>query len=429
LSSAISQTIQDAFSIFRRYFLSDPANGTHLYTLPTIAAIFGFAGIALRDRDSEHTALVECNMMGFVILSISSVAWGGFQGLSCDRYLAWISPFWLMYIVIGVHSLLNKRIVAYNLIIGIIISFQILSAIQINADIYTRCTYDRIDRNFLSNLNDSLPPNNGIGNNGNSYLQYYMKDHKLYNIYGITTPEFIYTGKPNHWYKAIETIKHEPEHAFSYWLLRKNQEMDHPFNLFCGETVTAGTDHLNIYQPKLIQTDWSSLQSPPNPLLIQPDKTWTLAGMLDIGYDCHEKAYAYTTFCRIPDKKPSYGLCSYPIGSSNVAEVGLMIAGYEAFKLQNIQPVKDLHVTLRTGSKLDFMVFGDSGYQTSIEIASPLTLNILIDNKQIPPKSFVLNTDGYSEISFTIPATYINSMSPEIVVAGDHISYAYWFYQ
>ena len=89
LSDAIRQTILDAMSLFRRFFLSDPVEAKYFYTLPVIAALFGVAGILLHDRKKPDRTFLECIVAGFAATSIASVAAGGFQGVSADRYLAW----------------------------------------------------------------------------------------------------------------------------------------------------------------------------------------------------------------------------------------------------------------------------------------------------------------------------------------------------
>lgn len=427
LSNAVNQTILDTISLFRRFFLSDPVEGQYFYALPIIAALFGFAGILLHDRKNPDRTFLEFIIAGFAGTAIASVAAGGFQGVSADRYLAWLTPFWMMYVAIGTTRLLGNRKTSRNIAIAILVAFQLMSTVFTFADIYNRSTYDRIDREFLTQLNTSLPANNGIGTMGGSGLQYYVKDHEIHNLFGITSPAFIYKGRPDYyWFKALETIKHEPEHAFSYWLLRNNQEQEHPFNLFCKSVLAAGTDHLNLYQPKLIETDWSALKitAPAGP---QPAEM--LVGTLDIGYDPHEKKYQYSTYSRIPKKRLSYGVTSLPMDSLPVAEVGLMIAGYEVFIMPDVEVSRDLHVVLRTGTRLDFIVFEDAPHSATVDVASPLRLNVLVDGQSLPPLEFSLEEKGYSEISFTIPARYLTHPQPEIVVGGDHISYAYWFYQ
>jgi hypothetical protein len=427
LSNAVHQTLLDAISLFRRFFLSDPVEGQYFYSLPVIAAIFGVAGILLHDRRNPDRTFIEWIAAGFAAISIASVAAGGFQGVSADRYLAWLTPLWLMYVAIGTVRLLEKRKTAGNLAIGVLVAFQLLGTGYIFADIYNRATYDRIDREFLIQLNASLPENKGIGTMGGSGLQYYVKDHEIHNLFGITSPAFIYKGKPDYyWFKALETIKHEPEHAFSYWLLRHKKELEHPFNLFCGSVLAAGTDHLNLYQPKLIEADWSALR---NTKPANPPATKRLIGSLDIGYDPHEKQYQYSTYSRIPKKRLSYGVSSHPVDSQTVTEVGLMIAGYEVFTMPEVDVSRDLHVVLRTDTRLDFIVFEDGPHSSTVDIVSPLRLNVLVDDQPLAPLEFRLEETGYSEISFVIPAGYLTYPQPEIVVGGDHVSYAYWFYQ
>jgi hypothetical protein len=152
-------------------------------------------------------------------------------------------------------------------------------------------------------------------------------------------------------------------------------------------------------------------------------------GMLDIGYEKHRIEYGYETYCRLSDVKLGYGICTHPLGSLEAyTEVGFPVIGYEAFTLE-VDPSKDLTLLLRTGKKLKALIRTQGAIETTPQFSSPLQLNVMVNDQQAKRSSHDLKDTGYTEIAITIPHQDLDDTTAEIVVGGDHISFAYWFYQ
>jgi len=62
------------------------------------------------------------------------------------------------------------------------------------------------------------------------------------------------------------------------------------------------------------------------------------------------------------------------------------------------------------------------------KFSSPIHLTVTVDGRPAET-SLEIKETGFSDVSFTLPAETIQSENPEITVAGDHLSYGYWFYQ
>ena len=62
-------------------------------------------------------------------------------------------------------------------------------------------------------------------------------------------------------------------------------------------------------------------------------------------------------------------------------------------------------------------------------LAEKLTLRLFLDDEEVPCSPADISGDGFKEIVIYVPAQYLKSDKPRVTVVGDHISYAYWFYQ
>jgi len=64
-----------------------------------------------------------------------------------------------------------------------------------------------------------------------------------------------------------------------------------------------------------------------------------------------------------------------------------------------------------------------------LEFDETLKLKLFVDAVEIPVPPQKLNSEGYSEMLLHVPAVALQGENPHIIVGGDHISFAYWFYQ
>lgn len=433
LPTAISLTGHDLLNIYKGYFWGLPAGARELYAPPIIAALLGLVGIITRKRSDAHelfTELLIAATAGAVILMISTSGW---QGLSADRYIAWIMPFWLCYICMGLSFVQNtlKKHSSIIILPAILIGFQAAMLPIFIADYHRSSVIQSQRRNFYSALNQQLPPESLVGQYGKLGYQYIASNIVLKNLSGIETPVFASDDPAFASLQSFEVIKHNPALRFDYWILTKAQADAYPLNQFATNQIFEASDQLGTAgMARLYKSKWDSLQGGLKPVTIQQElKDKELIGMLDIGYDVHRKKHAYTTHCRIKNTKIRYGICTHPLGDLEAyTEIGLPIIGYEAFTI-TADPTKDLYLALRTGKKLEVNIQTAVVATTSPEISSPAALNIMVNDQLIETKQVTLNDEGYTEVIITIPAKHLTHDQSEIVIGGDHISFAYWFYQ
>jgi|GEM_PF-4665982 len=64
-----------------------------------------------------------------------------------------------------------------------------------------------------------------------------------------------------------------------------------------------------------------------------------------------------------------------------------------------------------------------------LELSTQIALRLFVDGLEVPCPAINLGETGFSEVVLRVPAEFIQSEAPRIQIVGDHVSYAYWFYQ
>ena len=157
----------------------------------------------------------------------------------------------------------------------------------------------------------------------------------------------------------------------------------------------------------------------------------TLIDRLDVGHITHEAEHGYSRFLRIKSATMPTMAATAKLGSADYSEAGRIILGAESFTINGVWENKPLLMVLRTGRQTAGSIYteGQLSSINKLEMNPELALRLFVDDMEIPCPPADISGDGFKEIVITIPAQYIQSMSPRITVAGDHVSYAYWFYQ
>ena len=65
----------------------------------------------------------------------------------------------------------------------------------------------------------------------------------------------------------------------------------------------------------------------------------------------------------------------------------------------------------------------------NLNMNESLNLRVLVDGTEVASPTVQVLGDEFHEVILDIPKEYINTTSPHVEIAGDHISYSYWFYQ
>ena len=437
---AITHSLYDFMALLKGVFLGLPDvahPARQFFLLPSIGGLLALVGVLLYPRKSRKILLCEYWILlaaGAVLLTIATSKW---QGLSHDRYLAWLHPIWMIYVLIGakeLHSRLNSKYF-FSILMALLFLFQTLSMVFTMADSYNTAIILQYKKAYASMIKEEIEQDEHIGSACGVGIQFYIPDYKIYNLSGITSPDFFQKGFDTQTLRIIDQLKHQPKLRFKYWLtddeFTKSSAWVKPF---LGEIKLLNTDAqlTGSLQYTLYQADWSTLDGGNNPALLKEEiADLMLVDSMDIGFQPDEISHNYETFIRLKSTCFPLAILTAKLGGNDYSDVGRIIIGSERFQLQNIKPNKPIRVVLRTTNKTRGKSF--FGTRTvdfkSLELQDKINLRIFVNQKEIPQKKLTLNPDGFSEVFFDLPADCIKESTPTIQIIGDHISYSYWFYQ
>lgn len=436
LSGALLRTMSDALTLLKGFFLGLSDSGRQFFVLPFIGGALGLFGILAYPRKSKIIRLCECWLAlgaGASILLIANSQW---QGVSNDRYLGWITPLWIVYIAIGVHEL-DRRIKAQfflPVISTLLIGYQLVSMAFIAQDVYTVAVEQEKEKEFARQIAEAIPPEETIGSASGAGLNFYLPQHKIYNLSGITSPDFFDPESRQQLPYIVELTKHRPELRFDYWMIYLEiAEQAGWLEPFIGEMklLDANSAISSKSSYALFKANWDSIEGGDLPVLRPETAQLTLVDSLDIGYLPQERKHSYKLDLRLKNTVipmiASYG----KLGDMSYSEAGRIVMGSESFTVGNLQPGKPLHIILRTSQAAAGRIY--VGQQMSriekLELDVKPSLRLFVDGLEVEIPPLLLEGKGYKECLLTVPAQFVSNNKARVEVAGDHISYAYWFYQ
>ncbi|MDF7801272.1 hypothetical protein P4C99_17470 [Pontiellaceae bacterium B1224] len=433
---AVEQTLYDLLSLIKAFCFGLPETARQFYHFPLLAGLLAITGILLYPRTEKKIRLYECWLLLCVAGVLATVASSQFQGLSNDRYLAWIFPIWTLYILIGVFEL-NDRLKArlfLPICCTLLIGFQLVSFIYVASSKYSIAVYLQKQKNFIQQIDETLPQKGRLGSTLGGGPTYHLSGRKLYNLSGINSPDFFdahYDAQP---LRLIDRLKHRPDLRFEYWLADSTFGKTTWAQPFLKDPILTDTDSA-MSDPNALAVypaNWSSITNGDTPQLLDEELSGLrLIDSLDIGYCPDERSHNHSVDLRL--KNTTIPLCSKHalLGEHDYSEVGRIVMGSESFTIRNVTPVIPLRMVLRTSSTATGSCY--TGRQQSsiehLEMNENLTLLIFMNGKGVASCEVEVANDGFKEVILDIPAESVTSTNLNVTIAGDHISYAYWFYQ
>ena len=179
---------------------------------------------------------------------------------------------------------------------------------------------------------------------------------------------------------------------------------------------------------ELRKADWSAydaaVSEPPAPV-----QDVALRARVDVAYDRDEKASGYESLTR--DSYPLFAPF-HRVGSldgTNIVEAGRFLLGGDAMTV-TLEPGRDVHVVMRTALKCKVSVERELGQRTSeFSLKSPMTLKVLVDGEDVGDVSFPVGEGDFADATFVIPGGSIKQPQVRLSFLGEHVAFAYWFYQ
>ena len=413
-SSAVYASAMDAMKIAKAYLLGLPQDAPRdFFYLPLLGAAFLWIGVFSRfggSKISWRESVWYLAMVG----GFSTVATSGWQNTNLDRYLVWIMPVLLFHVALGADVVASRLKEGVSRAVpGLVVFVVVFCGSSVRSD---------SSRSFVSRCETEMPFGCSWGAWAEAGLAYEMSARRLAHLSGIYSPEFDTDSLA----AKIEILKNEPLTRFDYWLMKsadkKTIYCDKP-EIVAGEAVLSGPPDL-----ELRKADWSAYDAAkvaPSNLV----SNLTLSAHLDVAYEKDEKGHCYEALTR--DDYPLFAPFHIvgKLNGTNMIEGGRFLFGGDAMTVA-LKPDQDVHVVMRTALKCTASVDREIGIPRSdFTLKSPMTLKILVEGEDVGDISFPVAEGDVTDATFVIPGRFIRQPQVRLAFLGEHVAFAYWFFQ
>lgn len=422
-SSAIFVSAVDAMRIAKAYLLGIPQESPRdLFYLPLVGAAFLWIGVFFRSwREVSWRELAWYLAMSG---GVATVATSGWQNTNLDRYLAWIMPVIVLYMSFGADVVASrlKSGIAEKLPHLVLVIFSAAMAIVFVGIFHGSAACSDQDRHFAVRCEAEIPRGCSIGALSVAGLAYEMTPRRFAHISGIYSPEF----KAHSAAARIEILKNEPSTRFDYWIVKAGEKKsvmcDKP-DVIAGETVLSCPPDF-----ELRKADWSAYDAA-EAVPSYPASNMTLSAHVDVAYEKDEKAYDYEALSR--DDYPIFAPyhAAGELNGTNVVEGGRFLYGGDAMTVP-LKPGRDVHVVMRTALKCSVATSRELwGTRSDFALKTPMTLRVIVNGEDAGDVSFPVSDGDFADVHFTIPGRLIYTGSTRLAFLGEHVAFAYWFFQ
>ena len=424
LFSAVYASAEDFMRIAKAYFLGIPQSAPRdFFYVPLIGAAFMWIGVF--SRRWRNVSWRELAWYMAMFGSVATVSTSGWQGTNLDRYLIWIMPVLLFYAAFGADVVSVKFGTGISRFLpgAVLVSFTGAMAIVLVCVFGVSSSGSDVVRAFAARCDAEMPAGCSVGMWGNCGIAYEMSQRRVAHLSGIYSSEFLraksIAGK-------FEILKNEPDTRFDYWIVRVSDRTSHYLDKIdevAGEVVFAAPPGL-----ELRKADWSAYdagRAEPQ----APAQGLSLSAAVDVAYwrDEHDAEYEQMTRDDYPLFAPFHAIGK--IGGKTMIDAGRFLLGGDSMTVA-LMPGRDVHVVMRTTLKCKVFVERELGHQTSeFSLKSPMTLKVLVDGTDAGDISFDVEDGDMADAVFTIPGRFLTHSKSRISFLGEHVAFAYWFFQ
>jgi hypothetical protein len=254
-----------------------------------------------------------------------------------------------------------------------------------------------------------------------------LPGHSVSNVFGVVSPEFVNSVSPR---TNIEVLRHEPGARFDAWIFQGGHESGKWYSVFAGRQIAAEAPLFGRSNALVLhEADWSTLDQTVLPLSASARQFVYGMGLVDqvnVGYLADEERAQYRQFTRTPGVKLLPVSETLQLEGRLITEVGRVVMGSETLRIRS-EPGREMRFVLRTSRAAGLPL---PGGLERIEFASPISLSLQVNGRDADSPIVNLNASHeFTEIGARISGEMITGDSIELTVGGDHIAYAYWFYQ
>ena len=261
----------------------------------------------------------------------------------------------------------------------------------------------------------------GLGAVGSAYL---LGGKRISHLSGFYSPAF----RSRDTTCNLEVIKHESENRFTYWLSRSLEPM---LGIWNATPLTTNQVFQGLNKFSLWETDWTLLDAALKPVSTNaPLARLTLVDSVDVGYLKDEKRAEFAVNYRLPGLSYLAFAMDGECDGTRLVDVGRPVIGWADMRVR-LKPGADAVAVARLAAKAEGIRANMYAPAEKMSLEKETRLNVFVDGEQIASVQATLDDgDGcFTEIAFSIPGHAIKSDSSLVQIFGDHLAFAYWFYQ
>lgn len=415
LWEAIPYVAQDCLKIVRELALGMADTfPREFFAIPLIGGFLLILGAIVHDwsRDSSISLCACILVAAGDILVVSNSGW---QNTNMDRYLVWLMPVAVLFIAEGCH-IVNLRVNGCARIIlpGLLIIYTISAAVVIGCKYRTAGVLTESNRKFAVECDGVMESSASVGTFCPCGLSYDFSDRRLRSLSGIYSPEF----RQKSFFSRFEVLKNNKDARFDYWIVESDTlpwMSEETRRKLIGDTLLVGPKGIELRKANWQIYDNSST----NQCFIPHGQGLTC--QVIVGDDESEKKYGYEVIDRYGRTSSELFLECYEAGKDSVFESSRLVIGGVRMSVPLV-PQKDVTLVVRAKMSVE-------GLGKIYKFAEKFGFNLEIDGVVVGLQHSKLQTDGFTDCSFTIPGSYIRNGTTCVGILGDHLSCRYWFYQ
>ena len=423
---------RESMTMYKELLFGVTTNLRQFYYLPFIGGILIIAGFIkemfFKNKDTSSNKTIQIIWILSILLTMMMIAVSGFQMMHYDRYVLWITPLLIFWMIRGI-VFMKMPVKLNQFIFGLLIVFQLVSLpdfllIHLTASDEMTPLIQEIE-----SIPQSLSPQK-IGVRGGSGIKYLLPDYRVINLSGITAPFF---RNCDNEVMRVKNVQHDPDLQFNYFLTYNAAEEN--LRDLIADSITVEVPYPKKIPVKIYQMNWSLMQKtgvPTQPYILDFLNLNQKTDYVDIAYSEDATKSHLKIQSRYPYARAIPFLYKSETSHGEIVDAAIGVLGKVTMTLDCI-PNKDHRFVIRSLLK-EKLPYESLDQQQTLTINTAAVKEIEVLTKSgfhlvVPMEPFVkLAQDNIMEWWVDIPKAYVTKDRVTITIIGDHIACDYWLY-